>query len=259
MTEKQRIINHLNDYKKEVGYAFVPDQHQHWMDGKKLMSVTQFIHQDKEPFDAIKISERCSKDTSSIYYKIEPEQIRLYWNLRTRLGTNKHAQVERWLKHNLSKDDIFTERSYFEEHNIIPENTVSEFEFCSEKYLLGGIADIVQFVETDDKIKIYISDVKTTNEVSDWNYEGFVRQLLTLSKLLNMMLFDFESDKKIVIRPKYIIHIKPIQKEVREGLDIWDLEAFEPPLFINVDNYSDFIPRLKNLFEKRLEEIKMAT
>jgi len=255
MLEQKKIIEYLNTYKEQVGYKFVERDHQHWLNGDKLMSVTQFINSDKEPFDAEKISERCSRDPNSIYYKIKPEQIRFYWNLRTHLGTNKHAQVERWLKRNLSKDDNFTEQIHFEEHGITPENTISEFEFCSEKYMLGGIADIVQFVETDDKVTIYISDVKTVNEISDWNYEGFVRQLLTLSKLLNMMLKEYESDKKIVVRPKYIIHIKPFQKEVREGLDIWDLESFEPPLFIKVDNYKNFLPRLKNLFEKRLEEL----
>jgi len=255
MSEQERIIKYLNEYKKQIGYCFVQEHHQHWLDGEKLMSVTQFINLDKEPFDPIKMSEKCSKDSTSIYYKIKPEQIRLYWNLRTHLGTNKHAQVERWLKHNLSKDDVFTEQKDFEEHGITPENTISEFEFCSQKYMLGGIADIVQFVETDDKVTIYISDVKTVNKISDWNYEGYVRQLLTLSKLLNMMLKGFENNKKIIVRPKYIIHIKPIQKEVRKGLDIWDLEAFEPPLFIKVNDYKNFLPRLKKLFDKRLENL----
>jgi len=255
MSEQQRIIDYLNAYKEQIGYNFISKYHQHWIDDTKLMSVTQFINSDKEVFDAVKISERCSKDSSSIYYKIEPEQIRLYWNLRTSLGTNKHAQVERYLKNNLTNDDNFLEQNAFEKHNIIPENTLSEFEFCSKKYLLGGIADIVQFIETDDKVIIYISDVKTVNEISDWNYEGYVRQLLTLSKLLKMMLNGFDNHKKIIIKPKYIIHIKPIQKEIREGLDIWDLDAFEKPLFIKVDNYENFIPKLKNLFEKRLKEL----
>ena len=60
----------------------------------KFNSVTTLIHEYAEPFDAIAISERCSRDHKSEYFRMDPVDIRKQWEEASKSGTSLHEYGE---------------------------------------------------------------------------------------------------------------------------------------------------------------------
>jgi hypothetical protein len=81
---------------------FKPDNHQYTSDNSKnWTSVTTIISAYKEPFDAVAISVKSSKNKNSKWYGLAPERIREIWKAEAErsitLGTYYHNQREQEL------------------------------------------------------------------------------------------------------------------------------------------------------------------
>lgn len=65
----------------------------------KFTSVTTILHEYGEKFDAIAISEKCSKNKNSEYYGMTPEAIRKQWEDAAKTGTSLHSYGENMLNY----------------------------------------------------------------------------------------------------------------------------------------------------------------
>jgi hypothetical protein len=167
-------------------HKYVSDEHPiDWL------SVTSFIGNFKQPFDADKIAEKSSKNKKSKWYGMTPEDIKIAWkaeaNRATTLGTWYHNQREADIcglsdmeRHGstipvfkpIEEDGIKYSPNQKLSDGIYPEHMV---------YLrsagLCGQSDLVEVVNGE----VHITDYKTNKEIKTegfTNWEGVTQKML---------------------------------------------------------------------------------
>ena len=174
--------------------TFTPQQHKYSSiepDGINWLSVTSFISNFKQPFEADVIAEKSSKSKKSKWYGMTPEEIKEAWkseaNRATTLGT--------WY-HNCREKDI-CEVETMERHGIVipvykpiernglkysPNQKLSNGVYPEHMVYLKsagicGQSDLVEVVNGE----VHITDYKTNKEIKVegyTNWEGITQKML---------------------------------------------------------------------------------
>ncbi len=160
-------------------------------DGIEWLSVTSFISNFKQPFEADKIAEKSAKNKKSKWYGMTPEDIKAAWkaeaNRATSLGTWYHNCRERDIcelstmeRHGhvvpvikpIEKDGIKFSPNQKLSNGVYPEHMV---------YLksagLCGQSDLVEVINGE----VHITDYKTNKEIKVegyTNWEGITQKML---------------------------------------------------------------------------------
>lgn len=175
--------------------TFTPQNHKYNSiepDGIEWLSVTSFISQFKQPFEADKIAQKSSKNKKSKWYGMTPEDIKEAWkseaNRATTLGT--------WY-HNCRERDI-CELSTMERHGkVVPivkpiekegvklspnqkltDGVYPEHMVYLKSAGLCGQSDLVEVVNGE----VHITDYKTNKEIKVegyTNWEGVTQKMLS--------------------------------------------------------------------------------
>ena len=171
---------------------FTADNHKYTSDDStKWASVTGFIGNFKQPFDADSISERASKNKRSKWYKMTPEEIREAWkaeaNRATTLGTWYHncresdicsfENMERQgvtvpIFKPIEKDGVKYSPDQKLKDGIYPEHMV-----YLKSAALCGQSDLVEVING----VVHITDYKTNKEIKTegyTNWEGITQKML---------------------------------------------------------------------------------
>lgn len=202
----------------------------------RMLSVTSWLAQYKEPFNSIRISEEVSKNPRSQYYGIEPKEIRKLWQKTSVRGTKKHSEIEKWLIGESEKCPI----TLLNKLNILPNNSWSEIAVFSSRFCLAGTIDIISVF--DNEYRIW--DIKTVTRLDKDKIEEYSLQILTYCILLKEMIGN--TDVKIL--PGGIIHIPPADWI---GANEWT--EFKEPKLIDVS--VDVNLKLKNMLKQRLKDV----
>lgn len=161
------------------------DQHREWL------SVTSFISNFKQPFEADKIAEKSSKSKRSKWYGMTPEDIKTAWKAEadraTTLGTWYHNQRERDICEIATMERQGCTVPIFkpiEKEGIkySPEQKLSEGVYPEHMVYLRsagicGQSDLVEVINN----KVYITDYKTNKEIKIegyTNWEGVRQKML---------------------------------------------------------------------------------
>ena len=208
---------------------FTPEDHKYRSidvtDLTNWLSVTSFIGNFKQPFDADKIAEKSAKNKKSKWYGMTPDDIKAAWKAEalraTTLGT--------WY-HNCREADI-CELSTIERHGVtVPVFTPIEKEGCkyspSQKLTDGiypehlvylksagicGQSDLVEVINGE----VHITDYKTNKEIkteSFTNWEGVSQKMSSpLSHLddCNFMHYALQLSMYMFIILKHNPKLKP--------------------------------------------------
>jgi hypothetical protein len=208
---------------------FTPEDHKYRSidvtDLTNWLSVTSFIGNFKQPFDADKIAEKSAKNKKSKWYGMTPDDIKAAWKAEalraTTLGT--------WY-HNCREADI-CELTTIERHGVtVPVFTPIEKEGCkyspSQKLTDGiypehlvylksagicGQSDLVEVINGE----VHITDYKTNKEIkteSFTNWEGVSQKMSSpLSHLddCNFMHYALQLSMYMFIILKHNPKLKP--------------------------------------------------
>lgn len=174
--------------------TFTPQQHKYSSiepDGIEWLSVTSFISNFKQPFEADKIAEKTSKSKKSKWYGMTPEDIKAAWKAEA----NRATSLGTWY-HNCRERDI-CELSTMERHgHVVP--VVKPIEKDGLKYSpnqklsngvypehmvylkssgLCGQSDLVEVINGE----VHITDYKTNKEIKVegyTNWEGITQKMM---------------------------------------------------------------------------------
>lgn len=174
--------------------TFTPQQHKYSSiepDGIEWLSVTSFISNFKQPFEADKIAEKSAKNKKSKWYGMTPEDIKAAWKAEA----NRATSLGTWY-HNCRERDI-CELSTMERHgHVVP--VVKPIEKDGLKYSpnqklsngvypehlvylksagLCGQSDLVEVINGE----VHITDYKTNKEIKlegYTNWEGITQKML---------------------------------------------------------------------------------
>lgn len=173
---------------------FTPQQHKYSSiepDGIDWLSVTSFISNFKQPFEADRIAEKSAKNKKSKWYGMTPEDIKAAWKAEA----NRATSLGTWY-HNCRERDI-CELSTMERHGQVipvvkpiekeglkysPSQKLSEGVYPEHLvYLksagLCGQSDLVEVVNGN----VHITDYKTNKEIKVegyTNWEGVTQKML---------------------------------------------------------------------------------
>lgn len=174
--------------------TFTPQQHKYSSiepDGIDWLSVTSFISNFKQPFEADKIAEKSAKNKKSKWYGMTPEDIKAAWKAEA----NRATSLGTWY-HNCRERDI-CELSTMERHGrVVPVVKPIEKEglkFSPNQKLAEGIypehmvylksaglcgqSDLVEVVNGE----VHITDYKTNKEIKTegyTNWEGVTQKMM---------------------------------------------------------------------------------
>jgi hypothetical protein len=159
-------------------------------DGADWLSVTSFISNFKQPFDADGIAEKCSKTKKSKWYGMTPQEIKEAWRLEakraTDLGTWYHNQresdicgLENMERHGhtvpifkpIEKDGVKYSPNQKLTDGVYPEHMV-----YLKSANLCGQSDLVEVINGE----VFITDYKTNKEIkieSFTNWEGVTQKM----------------------------------------------------------------------------------
>jgi len=174
--------------------TFIPQQHKYNSvepDGINWLSVTSFISNFKQPFEADLIAEKSSKSKKSKWYGMTPEAIKDAWkseaNRATTLGTWYHncrekdiCEVETMERHGvvipvvkpIEKEGIKYSPNQKLSSGVYPEHMV----YLKSSGLCGQ-SDLVEVVNGE----VHITDYKTNKEIKAegyTNWEGVTQKML---------------------------------------------------------------------------------
>lgn len=156
-----------------MSLKFYPEEHK-YIDTdnpeKQWISVTRLVEKFVEPFDEVKIAEKCSKNKKSKWYKMAPEDIIRIWNNEnkrsTELGTWYHEQRENDVLNcntitRNGKELQIINGSYEDGIKIAPSQILTEGIYPEHFVYLDsvGICGQSDWVEVCDG-KVYILDYK---------------------------------------------------------------------------------------------------
>lgn len=173
---------------------FTPQEHKYTSlqpDGIEWLSVTSFISQFKQPFEADKIAEKSSKSRKSKWYGMTPEDIKAAWKAEA----NRATSLGTWY-HNCRERDI-CELNNMERHgSVVPVVKPIEIEgikYSPEQKLKDGVypehmvylksaglcgqSDLVEVVDGH----VHITDYKTNKEIKVegyTNWEGITQKMM---------------------------------------------------------------------------------
>ena len=175
---------------------FIPQNHKYVSvneedQNKEWISVTSFISNFKQPFEADKIAEKSAKSKRSKWYGMHPEEIKAAWRAEsdraTSLGTWYHNQRERdiceieTMERQGATIPIFKP---IEKEGVkySPEQKLSEGVYPEHMVYLRsagicGQSDLVEVIGN----KVYITDYKTNKEIKVegyTNWEGITQKML---------------------------------------------------------------------------------
>lgn len=170
---------------------FVPENHKYTSDdGTEWLSVTSFISNFKQPFDADVMSQKSSKNKRSKWYGMTPEEIKKAWkneaNRATTLGTWYHNQRERDLcgLENMERHGC-TVKVFkpIEENGIkyspdqkLTDGVYPEHMVYLKSARLCGQSDLVEVINNE----VHITDYKTNKEIKTegfTNWEGITQKM----------------------------------------------------------------------------------
>lgn len=174
--------------------TFIPQQHKYNSiepDGINWLSVTSFISNFKQPFEADLIAEKSSKSKKSKWYGMTPEAIKDAWkseaNRATNLGTWYHncrekdiCEVETMERHGvvipvvkpIEKEGVKYSPNQKLSSGVYPEHMV----YLKSSGLCGQ-SDLVEVVNGE----VHITDYKTNKEIKAegyTNWEGVTQKML---------------------------------------------------------------------------------
>lgn len=173
--------------------TFTPESHKYQSlepDGIEWVSVTSFISNFKQPFEADKIALKCSKNKKSKWYGMTPEEIKEAWkkeaNRATDLGTWYHDCREKDLVccNTIERYGIALQvvpPMYKEGKKLSPSQKLTEGIYPEHLvYLrsagLCGQSDLVEVIGDE----VHITDYKTNKEIkaeSFVNWEGVSQKM----------------------------------------------------------------------------------
>lgn len=169
-----------------MSLKFYPEEHK-YIDTdnpeKQWISVTRLVEKFVEPFDEVKIAEKCSKNKKSKWYKMEPEDIIRIWNNEnkrsTELGTWYHEQRENDVLNcntitRNGKELQIINGSYEDGIKIAPSQILTEGIYPEHFVYLDsvGICGQSDWVEVCDG-KVYILDYKSNKHIDTESYVDF--------------------------------------------------------------------------------------
>jgi hypothetical protein len=159
---------------------FDPDTHTYTVDGKTLISVTQFKSTLFQPFDKDVIIQRMMaspKWPSSPYYQLTREQIIEKWDEASRLGTQMHANIETYLLTGAAEDDTPEFAQFKEFAKTMPPVFKTEWKVFDVDYGIAGTIDAV-FRNEDGSLEIY--DWKRTKSLLKYSSSKALHPALDL-------------------------------------------------------------------------------
>jgi hypothetical protein len=174
--------------------TFTPQQHKYSSlepDGIEWLSVTSFISNFKQPFEADKIAEKSSKSRKSKWYGMTPEEIKEAWkseaNRATSLGTWYHncrerdiCELETMERHGtvvpvlkpIEREGVKYSPNQKLSNGVYPEHMV----YLKSSGLCGQ-SDLVEVINGE----VHITDYKTNKEIKVegyTNWEGITQKMM---------------------------------------------------------------------------------
>jgi hypothetical protein len=170
---------------------FTAHNHKYVSDDKTdWLSVTSFIGNFKQPFEADRIAKKCSTNKKSKWYGLTPEEIKEAWkaeaNRATTLGTWYHNQRENDLcqianmeRHGVTVPvikPIEVEGIKYSPEQKLKEGVYPEHMVYLRSAGICGQSDLVEVVDG----KVHITDYKTNKEIKVegfTNWEGITQKM----------------------------------------------------------------------------------
>lgn len=174
--------------------TFTPQQHKYSSlepDGIEWLSVTSFISNFKQPFEADKIAEKSSKSKKSKWYGMTPDEIKEAWkseaNRATTLGTWYHncrekdiCELETMERHGtvvpvlkpIERNGVKYSPNQKLSNGVYPEHMV----YLKSSGLCGQ-SDLVEVINGE----VHITDYKTNKEIKVegyTNWEGITQKMM---------------------------------------------------------------------------------
>ncbi len=149
---------------------FEEEEHKYTINGKELLSVTQFLKQFFT-FDAEKVAEKVSTDTRSKYYGMEVQEILDKWDERADYGTSIHKLAEDFINGEfVSIESDKHARAFEYVQRVVDEfdELYPEIQIYSEEVGLAGTIDLL----ARHKTKWYILDWKTDEKIRTKSFNG---------------------------------------------------------------------------------------
>jgi ATP-dependent exoDNAse (exonuclease V) beta subunit len=184
MTSTILPLSVKNVHPRDADIIFDPIPHIYTVCGEKgYTSVTTWVHQHFEHFDADKIIDKMMKggkmeDPTYKYYGMTREQIKEKWDVNrdnaSGFGTKMHADIEDYYN-DLPVDNSSIEFEYFKNFvKDFPELKAYRTEWMVywEEYKISGSIDMI-FENPDGTILIY--DWKRCKEISYENYNKYLK------------------------------------------------------------------------------------
>jgi ATP-dependent exoDNAse (exonuclease V) beta subunit len=177
------ILQKLNVYNNDIGFKFNPYKHEYTYDGKRFISVTQFISSFHEEFDTEGLSQKEAEKTG----QTQEEILKLWKETNDRanfIGSTTHDWIEKYFKktyQDLPNDlDVIDRINKFNVafgkwlHKLSP--VTFEQRIFSKKWNIAGTIDSL-FIYKD---KIIMLDWKTNKLFTDDDhYKGRYQKLLS--------------------------------------------------------------------------------
>lgn len=160
-------------------------------DGIDWISVTSFIGQFKQPFEADKIAEKTSKNKKSKWYGMTPEEIKQAWKSESK----RAVDLGTWY-HNCREKDICELENMERRGAVVPvfkPREVEGIKYSPDQKLLNGVypehlvylksaglcgqSDLVEVIDG----YVHITDYKTNKEIKSegfTNWEGITTKML---------------------------------------------------------------------------------
>ncbi len=234
-------------------------------------SVTKFISLFKEPFDAVKISEKSSKNKKSKWYGVSPQMIQNIWKMES----ERADQAGTWY-HNQREDDISSLDTLERDGRALPiikPIINGDIKFAPVQQLTEGIypehfvylksagicgqADRVEVVRD----VINITDYKTNKEIKTQgfkNWEGVTKKMLgPISHLddCNLNHYTLQVSMYMHIMIKHNPNLRPGKMELQHvtfkikeldefGFPIAVKDAFGKPIVDKITHYT--VPYLRS-------------
>ena len=183
----------------EIKITFNEKEHRYFDQFKReYTSVTTFIGK-QFPFDADEVIAKIQTYPQSKYYKMPAEEIKALWENTAVQGNRVHNACEDFLKEGKFPKDSDLQPLVHQFSKLkFKGEVLSEYIVFDERYLLAGMADIIEVC--DDVI--YVSDIKTSNKIEDDKlfqysiqlelYRRFCQRLFN-KKAVSLGIFHFEN------------------------------------------------------------------
>lgn len=232
-------------------YESITDENINWI------SVTSFIGQFKEPFDAKGMADKCSKNKKSKWFGLTPQQIQEAWSSEakrsTDLGSWYHNQREADLvSHATLVRDGFTlpiiKPIYDQGIKIAPDQKLSDGIYPEHFVYLksAGVCGQSDLVEVVNGV-VNITDYKTNKEIKKEgfkNWEGIAKKLSNPVHHLddcNLNHYTLQLSMYLYIILKHNPKLKPGKLTLHHIIfEEQDRDVYDNPIY-KLDDNKNFI------------------